>query len=562
MPNKHNIEIFLTILSILIGLLSLFRDLLGFETSAFNLVVYLKNHQWLIFLANAIAFSWIGYFFGTKIIKKQPVNNNSCGAELITTTDGILNSIKDDTSSSFKSLFKGWFAQLTSEIKEGGDQIFDIDSNYYANCLIEIETDDVCAIADLTNPVENFWLENPNPNNTKVKERIFLLDWKVFFNNSKLEKYIRIFRTNRQLYDVRVGHAPLRISSNLHHFENRIGSDLFIGKQHLVGGYISKNNRTLLRMVRNERTYKEALSKYKNFREDSFEFKIDWNVNDLRKAWLEHNKIGHWANWGEIVENRTIDYFENYDLHIRCWIPRYDDFIEGCFNLIRKHTLQLFRGSTHRLKILEIGFGTGALTKYILDWIHQFDKPFEGTPNSIYYCGMDPARNEMFANTNYQINSSDKDKYFFTGSAFDAIHEKVKHQAPFDIICASLVLHDLNTEFPNINFPNQLKQFSHLLKDGGRVIIADLFGTTDKIKHAERFKYWKDFLNSNLSKDATEIFLNKNKDMVNCIKEETVKTLSEQHGFKAEFQNVPIGERISPFKYLILTKISNFTASK
>lgn len=554
---EENKERLLTVASVIIGLVSLFRDIFNFGSTPSQLSIFLAQNTWLVIIVNAICCLWIGYFIAKKRFKKDmlvPTVQNSRGVELVKTIDNIIDNIHDDTRTSFEGLFRGWLTQLNSEINAGGNQIFDIDSNYYANCLIEIETEDVYAIADLTSPIENFWLENTKPIGTQVKERIFLIEWKDFFNESRLEKYIQMFKINKQLYDIRIGHVPLKYDNGLHNFPNKVGCDLFIGKPNLVGGYIFNKGRTLLRMVRNERTYLEAKAKYKFFKDHSFEFNTSWNIRELKKQWLKHNKIGYWSSdWDAVVEERTPDYFINYDMHIRSWIPRYDEFILGCFDIVRHHTVQLFRSENHRLKILEIGFGTGALAKHILDWLHQFDKPLEGTSNAIYYYGIDPAKDEMFAHSHYDINAADKKKHFFTGAAFDEM-DGLKAMAPFDIICSSLVLHDLNSDNPNPNFTRQLKKFSSLLRENGRVIIADLFGTTNRQNNNERFKYWKLFLNSNLSEDATTIFLESNKDMINCIKEEHVKTLAEENGFQTEFKNVKKGDRNLPFKYLILTK--------
>lgn len=509
---------------------------------------------WLL-TASVVLGAIITFLTQSKDVIKTDEMPEVIGKDFIISIDSILKNIKDETQSSFKGLFQSWLGQLKDEITHSGN-VFDIHSNYYEKCIVQLQPDEIFAIADLSDPIEQFWFENENPIGTRVKQRIFLLDWNIFFDKVRLERFVNIFKANKKYYNICIGHVPIKYGNQLNLFPSRIGHHLLIGPPFLVGGYIKKNNQILLRMVRDKSTHEQAKEYYNYFLEHSIEYNENWTADDFRKEWIKHNKIGLWQNsWGDIVEERSPDYFINYDLHIRCWIPRYNDFIQGCFELIRHYTIDRFRNSPNKkIRILEIGYGTGALAEKIISWIHQFDKPLEDSANSISYYGIDPAKEEMLSNSNYHIENSDR-KYFLSGTAFNVIPEKLKSQIPFDIICASLVLHDLNTDKPEKVFPEQLKKFNSLLPIGGVIIIADLFGTENKKEHQIRFEYWTKFLKSNLSEEATNTFLTNNNDMVNCITEEKVHHYANLNNYKVEFTPLKKGERVSPFKYLILTKI-------
>lgn len=549
---SERLNIALIATSIIISILALLRDTFDFGLKNSEFFAFLDRYPIITYFLIISCSLWIGYFIGGKKYRNSKVR---IGMDFVTRIDDILNDITDGTENSFKGLFSSWVNQLKEEITHSNN-IFDIHSNYYEKCIVQLQPDEITAIADLSNPIEQFWFENENPIGTKVKQRIFLLDWNVFFDKVMLERFVKIFKANKKYYNIKIGHVQIGYGNQLNLFPSRIGHHLLIGPPFLVGGYIEKNKQILLRMVRDKNTHDQAREYYNYFLHQSVEFNENWSADDFRKEWIKHNKIGQWnTKWGEIVEERSPDYFINYDLHIRSWIPRYNDFIQGCFELIRHYTIDRFRNSpSKKIRILEIGYGTGALSVKIINWIHQFDKPLEDSANAISYCGIDPAKEEMLSNSNYDIQGNDR-KYFLPGTAFNVIPERLKSQSPFDIICASLVLHDLNTDKPDKVFPEQLKKFSSLIPVGGVVIIADLFGTENKKEHQTRFDYWTKFLKTNLSEEAAIDFLNKNNDMVNCITEEKVHQHSIENNYKAEFVPLKKGERISPFKYLILTRV-------
>ena len=69
---------------------------------------------------------------------------------------------------------------------------------------------------------------------------------------------------------------------------------------------------------------------------------------------MHTNKVGLWNPGWEQVEFRTHDYFSNYDIHIRFWIPPYDQLIAQTIAIVEGEIARIMRGSTNHLTLLEI----------------------------------------------------------------------------------------------------------------------------------------------------------------------------------------------------------------
>lgn len=107
--------------------------------------------------------------------------------------------------------------------------------------------------------------------------------------------------------------------------------------------------------------------------ERSFELEPGMTPEQIRRKFIEHEKIGEWNNnWGS-PGDRTRDYYSKYDANIRCWIPSYNQLLLKCFAYIRDEVGRLIRSPNHPMKILEVGYGTGGLTKPVLEWIDKLN---------------------------------------------------------------------------------------------------------------------------------------------------------------------------------------------
>ena len=88
-------------------------------------------------------------------------------------------------------------------------------------------------------------------------------------------------------------------------------------------------------------------------------------------------EVGRWEpGWDEYPGNRPHSYFARYDQHIRCWIPNYDELIRSCAAATAMEILRIReRGQT--VWLLEVGYGTAALSAQLLPWIDMLNDPYQ-----------------------------------------------------------------------------------------------------------------------------------------------------------------------------------------
>lgn len=543
----------IAIAGVLITFLSLLRDLFGLTSQDIGISIP-GNTFFLTILGMASSLvigRHLGLKYGMSFFRRSLLQS-----EIQSFSDSIHNTLRNingSTKDIFTGIYRGWLKQLNDEVQDGGDKMIEIDGDYYERCLpeFEIESANIYAIADLTNDAEDFWFRM-SPERGKVRERIFIINWFDFFDEKKLFRLANLFKKHSEIYSVKVNNISSSLNK-IYLLKNRIGNHFFFSEPDFVGGYTLKENRKLLRVINNANSYRDAKSLYKQIDEKAIKYNPKWSGEDLRKEWISLNKIGSWdKNWDEIVEQRNPDYFINYDMHIRCWIPNYDDFILGTFHVIKHHTLNLFRESSNQLKILEIGYGTGALTRHILAWIELFEKPLRGTKNAVRYYGLDRAKKQMFYSSHYNIKESKRFAQFYSGVAFTNLPPEV--HTKFDLVCASLVLHDLNTANPNPHFQKVLEELSKLVRSGGIVIFADLFWTNSTRDNNKRLETWKDYILKNLTLKETNQFLESNADMTNSLKESDAVRISKKFGFETKFKSFTYSSSTSPFKCMIMKK--------
>src|SRR5205807_281803 len=102
----------------------------------------------------------------------------------------------------------------------------------------------------------------------------------------------------------------------------------------------------------------------------------------ILRAWMLKDKVGMWkSDWKE-VERRDASYFINYDMHIRVWVPYYDQLIAQAAGIIQREIARLMRLNHHSLELLEVGYGTGALTVPLVSWLETLNRPFESLRNN------------------------------------------------------------------------------------------------------------------------------------------------------------------------------------
>jgi len=456
--------------------------------------------------------------------------------------------------------------QFEKIVKQGGSEEFYVDSYYYANSLTDIRSykSEILAVADIQPDgdeiLEDFWYENPNPEHTQVKERIFLVHWKQILNREKCQKLAINLKEQSKKYPVRVGYYPRNYIKDIFG-ENGHTRNMLLIEPDVVGGYETdkKNKKKIyLTVKKSPQLYLEAKSVYNRLLKETIEYNHEWNWKDFRSEWIEFEKIGKWDDDWSVQKNKG--YFNKYDMHIRCWVPNYEDLIRKTFDQVHKEFINILKimPSSNRIKILEIGFGTGELSSLIVNMISNFNQPFVDarvqTPID-QFVGIDK-ESRMVEIANKDIGHKNNDVMFIEGTAWDDLPYEVE-RLEFDIICGSLVLHDIVS---SSNTDQSISEFfeygNKLLKDKGCLIFCDVI-MGEGIDVTDNNNNWYRWMNDiGLSSDDIKNFFDKNRDMVDSLTVSLLKKHSKAHGFSdLRIKKLPriYGEK-NPFHIIVAKK--------
>lgn len=464
----------------------------------------------------------------------------------------------------FVRFLAGWNVQLLADLRQRGRYVFEIDSTYYQACLSTFQSltsRSVRAIADLTDTTEAFWLSStPDVLKTSVKERLFVVDWREFFDSTRFNQlcaFLRMQAALTQEYSVRlVLSSSVQALQSPHHFgEIGLGYHLLLMSPDVVGGYVKRERQRLLHVESNAGLYDRAVHFYTAVRERSFQIEPKWTNEQIRRAWMKNDGVGFWnPDWHE-VENRSDDYFRHYDIHIRFWIPFYDQLIRQTAAIVQGEIARLMRTDQRSLEILEVGFGTGALTRPLLGWIQNLNQPFRimSKPLPIArYTGVDRAMPMCdLLNREFRDAVRGGECTFTNGIALEGLDMAVGDGSSFSVICGSLVLHDLFSG--NGTSPVEVfKGFRRFLRPNGSLIFADAF-FSDANKGAQLEVWRRRMMDNGLLKEEVEVFLGSNPEMIEAVSFDKVRTYAGEAGFDFDDPGpLPAPGASWPFRVIVL----------
>lgn len=431
---------------------------------------------------------------------------------------------------------KAFAAEVTAE----GPSAIVCDAHDYPYVLAALQEwhGPIKAVADLTDQTEQFWwLAGPEQASIQVKERIYLIDWRLFFERkAELYRLIDVWRDQLRKnpaseYEILVASKDDVPFGEPHPIgDSAVGLHLLLLGSDTYGGYRAARGqpgRHQFYAVRDEHRFRAAEAFYNAVRKRAIRFDPTYEVEDLKEKWLAEMEVGRWdSGWDRYTENRPYSYFARYDQHIRCWIPSYDELIRSCAAAIALEILRIReRGQT--VWLLEVGHGTAALSAQLLPWIDMLNDPYQklGKPIPVrLYDAIDRAPDMTDIAKNRLGTNSLIQPYNVTWRAFPEAN-------PYDIIFGSLVMHFLvGREGNGASADNFFELCAKRLRPGGSLVFADSFPPEGESK--EGVTEWYSWMTRNgLPDKFAKAFLDGNRDMVNSPSVETLTRTASAHGF-------------------------------
>lgn len=452
---------------------------------------------------------------------------------------------------------KAFAAEVTAE----GPSAIVCDAHDYPYVLAALQEWDgpIRAVADLTDQTEQFWwLGGPEQASIQVKERIYLIDWRLFFGrNAELDQLIHVWRDQLRKkatseYEILVASKDDVPFGQPHPIgDSAVGLHLLLLGSDTYGGYRAARGqpgRHQFYAVRDEHRFRAAEAFYNAVRKRAIKFDPGYEVGDLKAKWLAEMQVGRWdPGWNEYTENRPHNYFARYDQHIRCWIPGYDDLIRRCAAAIALEILRI-RERGQMMWLLEVGYGTAALSAQLLPWIDMLNDPYQKLGKLIpvrLYDAIDRApdmteiaKNRLGANSLVQL--------------YNVAWQTFGEESLYDIIFGTLVMHFLVDRDGNgVSADNFFELCAKRLKRGGSLVFADSFAPEGESE--DGMTEWCSWMTRNgLPDKFAKAFLAGNRDMVYSPSVEALTRAASTHGF-----TITSRQRIDPtrmFQVVVFNK--------
>jgi hypothetical protein len=411
-------------------------------------------------------------------------------------------------------------------------------------------------IADLTDPTEQFWLKGDLPRETMIQERIFLISPADLLDSTKGQEIATLVRRHREFgYSVRVALWP-RGGTNVRPPLDHRSGNVLIGDPCFVAGYTVRDGQELVSTVSGDQIrFERARHFYDVIRRKSVEVHPGDDLYTVRTRLFETTQFGWWKSTWKGPNDRTPDYYQNYDEYIRCWIPGYDTLLKRCQQVICAELIRRFRRAAEPCVILEIGIGTGGLTRHMLTWIEaanrlirDTDAPWESRLVDHYY-GLD-ASNEMMRqlrgkelgklspSTRFEV--PDRGLVFRNGPGMrDYLRGRQAH-----ILCGSLVLHELLEEWQQGELADKagrepsdetvrsfLTTARECLAPGGMIIMADVFHQEGFDRDSGLGKWREGMARMGMGKEQIDLFYEHNPEMIQTITLRQMQQYAPEFGF-------------------------------
>jgi SAM-dependent methyltransferase len=464
-------------------------------------------------------------------------------------TDRLGEATKDIVDPPLLRLLSGWLERVVTELGEAGSQGFLVSPKYYPACFAQFRDSErhaATAIADLSDETEPISVLANAGTNMGVSERIFLIGGQQFFDEVRLQFLFEEIHRFSEASDIPgnsilVARADDFDMPSIHPFPRARGQDLLLISPGLVGGYEVVDEQPYLNVVSDAETFEKAKIYYRNVRRCAFQFDSGWkDAIQMKSAWLAREKrVGRWKS-GWTFNSRDSTYYDLYDLHIRTWVPGYEDFLETTASRVVQALLEAHSmpdtGAIPRA-IMEIGCGTGNLTIRILRAVQR-----SRAASAVFkrLIAVDKAK-EMTRSTVKTIKNSSLNESVVVsqGTAFTALEQEVLKAAPFGVICGSLVLSHLLQADVKTRLDYVLSECRELLVPGGSVVLVDALIPNPTERERLKKEWRQVMLLHGLPPERADLFLKHNQEMLNTATAEDLEASSSRNGFKLKIENIP-----------------------
>ncbi len=495
----------------------------------------------------------------------------------------VLTAIRDQTPLSLINdplvfLKVGWLKEIKRILIQ--NDVFEVDTHYYPNCLLELRNwayhKEILAIADISNGTEFFGATDRANLGLAIKERIFVIDWNNLFDWTKLE-YIQK-SLSRHLLDTDssssykvyvVPNVYTVMKSQTRHplGENAKSLDVLIIDDKHVAGYVRTKKFGDQRINFQARSLPEpevgtARQFFHDLLSEAVEFDSSESVEDLRRKLLRKYSIGHWIPGWKVLRDRPGEYFDLYDQHIRCWIPEYDRLLEVCQAVVHREAMRLTSSLGRAISVLELGVGTGALTKRVADGFIRLNKAGSTIREFAVkdYFGIDQIP-RMLELAEEKIEPLRKHKGPLTIS-FDRRDFWTDDLPAVEIVFGSLVLHFLlEGDVSEEHVTRCFKRLVDAVTPGGSVVFAGIMPAEDMVVRERHFSYWRNWMETRgLDEEEIEEFFQHNDvlsdtaDFGRVIKCAEAAGLTQRTSRARDDTGVGVGDRDSPFGVICFSK--------